>query len=448
MNSSKIKIGLVILVSVGMMHSFIARSQDQLTISEPVFTGDSLSITQVISQVIKNYPTVKEAEEALNAADAKIGLARSGYYPYLSADASFTRLGPVSSISIPELGSFDLYPANNYSAAIDYRHTIFDFGKTSSTVDLAKESKVLSELSVDDVKQKLSITAMSTFYTIAFLQKAILIKDDELKALYEHLQFVQKKKETGSATQYEILSTKVKISGVESQKVDLQTAFNVQLSILNNLLGLPENTDQRVSYNLEISLPDVPDDSLMNYAVSHRDEMKIALQKSTLAQMNYKVVKSQTNPAVGLYASGGWKNGYFPEMDKFTANYAAGVGLNIPIFDANRKKYNLLQANSQIQSLDYQTDLTKRNISDDLVRNETRLKATAQKVDQYQLQLAQAQEAYDLAKTNFKAGAITNLDLLDASTSVSESELLLLKSRIDYVVSIYGLKASLGQKLY
>jgi outer membrane protein TolC len=43
---------------------------------------------------------------------------------------------------------------------------------------------------------------------------------------------------------------------------------------------------------------------------------------------------------------------------------------------------------------------------------------------------------------------ITNLDLLDANTSVSESSLMLLKARIDYVTSIYKLKAALGQRIY
>ena len=62
--------------------------------------------------------------------------------------------------------------------------------------------------------------------------------------------------------------------------------------------------------------------------------------------------------------------------------------------------------------------------------------------------LTQALKAYSLAETSFKSGTITNLDLLDANTSVSESRLMLLKARIDYAVSIYKLKAALGERLY
>jgi outer membrane protein TolC len=57
-------------------------------------------------------------------------------------------------------------------------------------------------------------------------------------------------------------------------------------------------------------------------------------------------------------------------------------------------------------------------------------------------------KAYSLAATSFRAGTITNLELLDANTAVSESRLMLLKARIDYAASIYRLKAAVGEKLY
>jgi outer membrane protein TolC len=71
-----------------------------------------------------------------------------------------------------------------------------------------------------------------------------------------------------------------------------------------------------------------------------------------------------------------------------------------------------------------------------------------QKMKQQELQLDQAIKANELAETSFRSGIITNLDLLDANTSLSQSRLMLLKSKIDYVVSIYRLKAALGMRLY
>ena len=113
-----------------------------------------------------------------------------------------------------------------------------------------------------------------------------------------------------------------------------------------------------------------------------------------------------------------------------------------------KTKYNLLQAKSAITSLSYESEYTKRNISNELYEAEAYMIAAKKKVNQFELQLEQALKAYSLAETSFKAGTITNLDLLDANTSVSESRLMLLKARIDYTVSVYKLKAALGERDY
>jgi len=53
-----------------------------------------------------------------------------------------------------------------------------------------------------------------------------------------------------------------------------------------------------------------------------------------------------------------------------------------------------------------------------------------------------------LAKTSFEAGTITNLDLLDSYTILSETEFALLKTKIDYTISLYKLKIALGEQIY
>jgi outer membrane protein len=437
-----------ILMSIALSVYSLAQGQEIKGENQVAPDKDSLVINQVIKDVVNNFPSVKQAEEAINAAESRIGLARTGYYPDLDVSASYNHLGPLTEITIPNMGHILLYPADNYAAAVNLHQNIYDFGKTSKNISLEKENKALAELSLDQVKQNLSLTVVSNFFALAFLQEAIIIKQKELQNLEDHLDFVKKKKETGSATQYELLSTQVRISAVESQQVDLQTAQTVQISVLNNLLGLPEKTGHSVKYDLNTKIPDVPEDSMVSYAVNHRDEMMIARKNTDVAESRYQVIKAQNNPSFNLFATGGAKNGYFPNLDQMKMNYVVGAGIRVPIYDASRTKYNLQQANSSIISSGYETETTRRKVTNNVVENETRLKAAQQKVDQYQLQLDQATEAYNLAETNFKAGAITNLDLLDASTTLSESSLLLLKARIDYMVSIYRLEASLGLRLY
>ena len=411
-------------------------------------TRDSLSLITIISEVVQNHPMVKKAMEELSTSDAKIGLAQSNYLPTVDFTSSYSRIGPVPTITIPDMGTFSFTPHDNYAAAVNFNQTIYDFGKTAKSVSLEKEGKELNRQSVEQVKQKLSQVVIGNYYSLVYLQEAIKIKNEQLNTLNEHLQFVKKKQETGSATQYEILTTEVRISTIENQKTDLETARKVQLCQLNLLMGQPQSTSQQVKNDVVEPINNLQSDSLITKAMQNRDEMKLANEKAKLASLRYSLTGSQNNAVFNAFLSGGVRNGYTPYLYDPKANFVAGVGVRIPIFDGKRNKYNLIEAKSAIQVNDEETEIARRSIVNEVVEGEANVKAAHQKVTQGELQLKQATQAYSLAKVRFESGVITNLELLDGSTSLSESRLMLLKAKIDYTVNLYKLKSAIGDRLY
>ena len=409
---------------------------------------DSLDLEWVIQEVVEHHPLVKSADEAIKSADAQIGLAKSGYYPNIDFNANVTTIGPVPTLTLSDKGKFSFVPRNNLTGQFNVHQNIYDFGKTTQGIAMADEGKLIMQQSKDQVKQVLALQSIRIYYSLDFLQEAIKIKAEQLQTLNEHLDFVVKKKATGSATDYEVLSTKVKISGIESQLLDLKAAREVQLSALNALLGLPSEMPHKVKQSLSINLPVIEHDSMINHAFTYRNEMMIARQREQLASMKVEMEKTKNNPSLFFVANGGVKNGFVPEIKKIRPNYAVGLGVNIPIFDATREKYNVIKAQSAVETTVLETEVTRRDISGEVVESVTKIQTAAQKVTQAKLQLEQANEALSLAKASYQSGVITNLDMLDAATAVSESQLQLLKSQIDYVVNVYQLNASLGEKLY
>jgi outer membrane protein TolC len=213
-------------------------------------------------------------------------------------------------------------------------------------------------------------------------------------------------------------------------------------------MGTSDNTNINVKLDLSVTQPQVASDSLVNYALNHRIEMTMAKERETVAGLQHLMVKAQNNPVLDVFASGGWKNGYIPDLNVPKANYSVGMGLKVPILNGNRLKNNLLQTQSFINNSAFETEITRRNVSTEVVENEANYAAAKQKIAMYELQLSQAEDAFALANVNYKAGGITNLDLLDAETSLSESRLLLLRSRIEYILNVIKLNIALGIKMY
>lgn len=425
---------------------FIRGAKGQNNIKD--FTSDSVDLQLVVKSVLETHPSVLKAEEAINSVEAGIGLAKAAWYPDVDLGAGYTRIGPVPAISVPGLGSFDMAPANNYNTSLNIHQTVYDFSKTKTNIAVAESGKEIAEKNIDLVKQRLSILVITNYYSMAYLQEAIHIKEIQLGILEQHLDFVTRKKETGSATDYEILSTNVRISSAKNQKMDLETALDNQTAILNSLLGLPENTRIKVKNHLVPQQVNDGSDSLISYAIEHRNELTLIELRKKQAELRLQSLKIANNPVVSAFASGGIKNGYFPDLNQPKANYAAGIGIKVPIFTTYRHRYILQMATSDINSIKDDVEANRREISSEVYQNAANLRASKRKINQSELQLEQAEEARRLADLSFKAGTLTNLDLLDSESLEAESRLNLIKAKIDYMVNVSKLEISLGNQGY
>ncbi|MFN8207966.1 MAG: TolC family protein [Bacteroidales bacterium] len=414
----------------------------------PALSADSLELEKVIQQVVNSHPGMMAAAEAIQTADAKISLSRAHFLPELDVNGSYYRQGPVPAFDFPGFGTIQFLPENNYSLGLNARYTLYDFGRSSTSTEIENEYKALAGLTVEQVKQKLALSTATVYYSLAFLQEAIRIKQEQLLLYKEHLQYVEKKKATGSATGYEILATKVNISNAESQKMDLESAWKTQEMVLNSLLGDSSGIVHPVRLLLSNQYENPAPDSLFVQALNGRDELKQAEEKNRIALLQYKLIQVQNRPVLTAFANAGGKNGYMPYLNDFKLNFSAGVGLRIPIFDARQNHYRLLIAQSTIRTVNLEKELTGRTIRTELAEACNTLASAGSRVNHDRLQLRMALEAYTLAVVNYKAGAMTSLDLFDAQDKVSQSRLLLLKSQIDYEIGHIRFLSALGERLY
>ena len=60
----------------------------------------------------------------------------------------------------------------------------------------------------------------------------------------------------------------------------------------------------------------------------------------------------------------------------------------------------------------------------------------------------QAKSAVEQARIRYQAGTVTNLDLLDAETSLSQAELMQIQALYQFVVSRYELGQAVGEKAW
>ncbi|MDD6209310.1 MAG: TolC family protein [Bacteroidales bacterium] len=409
--------------------------------------ADTLTLDMAIERIMQNYPTVRQAQEAVYTAGVNIKIARSVLQPILEASASYTRVEPV--IRIPFEGRDMLLSAkDNYNAGVSLRQLIYDFGKSRSSIDAAKKKEELSRIQMDELRQGLALNTVEMYYMTSLVKESILIKEEELANYEEMLRQTELMAASGSATQFDVLNTKVRCSSIKSQIINLKSSQNTQitnLSVFTDTL-ISELTYLDNGVEVERCLTPLPD--FLERAYFLRPEMQIAKKELELAELEERVARRQFNPSLDLTASAGGKNGYPIVLERMHFNYSVGASLSIPLYEGGRRGKEVAVAKSKIRTATEELNLIKRNIHQQVAGDFYALESSFAVFEQLGLQVALARSAFQQAQVNYQAGSITNLELLTSATNLSNAELQLLQARVDYQLARYHLKVSTGEIIY
>ena len=125
---------------------------------------DSLTLDQAIQKVLESHPLLEQSEHKIEAAQAGINLSESTSYPYIEGELSYSRIGPVPTLSIPDMGSFSLFPADNYDAHVGVGYTLYDFGKRKTGIELAQNGLNAATEDKQETQNRLAFQTVSVFY--------------------------------------------------------------------------------------------------------------------------------------------------------------------------------------------------------------------------------------------------------------------------------------------
>jgi len=408
---------------------------------------DSLTLNRAIELTINNYPLIKQQEEKIKAADYMIEQQKSYFYPNIFGEASYARIGPLPSFSFGG-NTLELAPANNYNFNVILNQQLYDFGKRNASIDLMKSYKQSAYDNVNFIKTNLSYQTLQSFYSILFLNKSIVVKDTQITALKEHLSVTNKRIQSGSATDYDALSTQVRISQAQSEKIELLNRIKQQQIIFKQLLGVPQDTIINIKGDFLVPEFSVNPDSLINVAFQKRPELKLAEDELITSHLQEHLASLGDMPSLNATLSYGIKNGYEPNLDVLRGNWLAGISLNVPIFNGflTKNKENESKVNSNAADLNIVT--LKRNIVSEIQQAQSGLNSNLDKLESTLTQVNFAKETVQRAIARYNNGVGTNLDLLDAETSLAQARLFYLQDLYRSILSSYQLKKAVGDVIY
>lgn len=406
--------------------------------------NDPLTLTDALKLVLQNNPSIAEAAAAEPIVNAKIAQSQSGLFPVIKAEASYNRIGPAPVLEIPDLGSFEMFPRDNYDIHVAGRYLLYDFKRTKETIRLAKTQVDTARDRVETLKRDLLYQTAQIFYTILFLQENIKVQDEHIRILNEHLDIAQKKMESGTATELEVLTTQVRLTSAQSQAVELQSNLEKQKLILCRLMGLSTTCTLHLKGEFLLKNMELDTTQLLNQALLQRVEIITVNHALQTARVQRSVAALTDKPSVHLNLIGGMKDGYIPKLTKPFLNFVAGVQIEAPIFDGYRSKNLRGEVDATINMLENRKHDIEEMIKSEVQQALVEWQANKKKLDMLDINTRLALKAVEFARARYEAGTATNLDVLDAEEARTDADYLHLQALFRCVLSMYTLERALG----
>jgi outer membrane protein len=408
---------------------------------------DSLTVEEAVRLAVAGQPIVAQAKEAVAEAQARVGASRSALYPSLAFVGDYTRIGPVPEITFAGK-PFELAPANNYNMHFGLSQTVYDFGRTGTAVDIARAGRQTASDYVEQVKSAVAYQTMSVFNSALILRESVRVLEDEIKALNDHVEATRKKVEAGTATDFDVLTTRVRVAAAANGRIEAASNLETQEIVLRELIGFEEGASLDLSGSFAKAGPTFSDSTLLALALARRPEMVAARDAERTAELEVRMAGLGDRPSVAVTLSGGLANGYPDNLNQLKANYSAGLNFRVPIFNGYRTRNLQREAEAGLRMARDRSEDVRRRISADVRQAAARARSSWDMTENAQILVEEAGRAVSMARVRYEAGVVTNLDVLDAETMLTEARLSYLRSLYAYSVSLTDLDRATGKKVW
>ncbi|HUI70436.1 MAG TPA: TolC family protein, partial [Spirochaetia bacterium] len=342
-----------------------------------------------------------------------------------------------------------LVPVNVWDFNVGLNQVIFQFGKRGIQVKLAESGVLAAQIGVDQIRMSLAFQAAQGFYSVLFLKGQVAALDSQLANLQEHLAATRVKAQTGAATRYDELSTEVRVSTLQSQRIDAQNQLTKQSIGLKQLMGIDESAPLDLQGDFSASADGSGDQqALINSAMARRPEVRQATESERSAELSRRLATTSGWPTISGHASVGYKNGILPDINTPAFNWVAGVQVNVPLFEGFLIAKQEEEADKRLLAARENTLAVKRTVTTQVLQAMQDVDAGRDQVQSAQVQLHQAQEVLDVVKLQYDLGMLTNLEYLDAQAALERAQLGSLLAQYREVLNEYALRQATGTPIW
>jgi len=420
--------------------------------NSPAWLSRPLSLADALNTALAQNAVILKAKNDLEAAHGVVVQTRAVALPQIVASGKYADEEKSLLQSMP--GANFPIPHQNWNAGVQIVQSIYTGGKLIAAI---KAAKVTDQQAVAQYQTVIADTLLGVrlaYYDVLLAAQQITVNEASVKLLEKELEDQQRRYDAGTVPHFNVLRAEVSVANERPKLISARNQYRISKNNLANLLGydLPRDVWENIPLNLTDTFDTQPWDMVLpdaiQQALSRRTELTVLRKQVELQRLNIVNARSGYQPTVQLFAGYNWVNSQFKDNPSdYFEGWNAGAQLNWNIFDGMLTHGKVVQAKSQFAHA--QTDLADQSRQIELaVRSAYSDFIEAKEILESQTKVQeQADEALREANARFDAGTGTQLDVLDAETSLTQARTTQITAQHDYVAARAKLERAIGADL-
>jgi len=414
-----------------------------------------LSLERAQEIALQRNPQLQSAQKDVKKAGSRVMQTRGNLMPSLNAYAQYNHNFelPVISIEIPGVGKQEIPMGTkeNITTGIQAQMPLFMGFSIYSGYQIAKEGETISENQLTITKQQIVLQVRQAFYNALFTKELIAVAQEALDNAQQNLDQVQKRKDVGSASGFDLLRAKVQVANMKPQVIAAQHRFDQALTGLRTAIGLDKEMPITVTGELQYTTSSLADSSLealQTYAYHHRLELKNVRKQRDIQENNLTIARAKFMPT--LSASANLQHQLQQEnfdinRKDFVRSISGGLSLSIPLFSGGSHYAGVQQAQVDLRQVDDTEQQVKNMVAAEVESAYYSLIDAKEKIESQSQTIDQAEESVRLAELMYREGTTTQLDVLNAQLALQQARSNYSQYLLQYNVAQDQLQKAINQ---
>jgi outer membrane protein len=418
------------------------------------------TLQQAIDYALQNKAAVQSAKADIEIARAKVGEVRAIGLPQVNAGVDYNNNLAIQRVFLPAAFLGDPTPGavvavpfgtkHSNSIALTGSQLLFD-GSYLLGLKAAQVYTQLSEKTLKQTEIQVADAVTRAYYSILITDARAALVDQNLIRLDSMLRETRILNKNGFVEKIDVDRLSVTRNNLQSERDKLRGLQELGVNLLKFQMGMPQN--QRIALTgsiQEVIVAAGTEETTSDYA--NRIEYSLLQTNQALANLSLRNNRAGYLPRLVLTGryGGNTASDNFGDVFKGSSYFqfaGIGLGLQIPVFDGLAKKYKIQQSKLALTKIDIGKKELENSIDLQVAQANTSVRNARIQLEAQEENRKLAQEVLRVARVKYREGVGSNIEVLNAETSLKEAETNYFSALYDLVISQVDLRLAGGTLL-